>query len=82
MQAVANLTKFLEASVQMEPHLTVDIEICICLVEWRRGSRRAICVVVLRHGINLLSDVASIYWHGLTSDERCRVGTQPDHSLG
>ena len=82
MQAVANLTKFLEASVQMEPHLTVDIELCICLVEWRRGSRRAICVVVLRHGINLLRDVASIYRHGLTGDARCRVGTQPAHRLG
>ena len=81
MQAVADLTKFLETSVQLEPHLTVDIEIRICLVERWRGSRWAIGVVIFRHGIKLLGDVSTVYRHGLASDERRRVGTQPDHSL-
>ena len=69
VQAVPNLTKFLEASVQMDSHLAVNIEICVRLVEWRWGSRRAVRVVVFRHGINLPSDVTSIYWHGLASYE-------------
>ncbi|GIT46673.1 MAG: hypothetical protein Ct9H300mP12_12580 [Acidimicrobiales bacterium] len=62
MQAVANLTKFLEASVQMEPHLTVISDLFASLVA---GGSGGVCVVVLRHGINLLSDVASISRHGL-----------------
>ena len=81
VQAVAYLTKFLETSIQLEPHLTIDIEIRIRRVERRWGSRWAVGVVIFRHGINLLGDVSTIYRHGLASDERRRVGTQPDHSL-